>query len=82
MTNSGIITSVRLKIIFYALLLYLFVSPTPAHAYLDPGSGSYIFQMIIAGLLGIMLTAKTSWKKLLGRIARILKPRDENKSET
>lgn len=37
-------------------------------AYLDPGTGSYIFQIMIATLLGIAVTAKTWWKKLTGYI--------------
>ncbi|MQA98997.1 MAG: hypothetical protein GEU78_01675 [Actinobacteria bacterium] len=36
-----------------------------AHAYLDPGSGSYIFQAVIAGALGIGVAVKVFW----GRIA-------------
>ena len=34
------------------------------HAYLDPGSGSYIFQMIIAGLVGAVFAIKMSWMKI------------------
>lgn len=30
----------------------LFFGVAPAHAYLDPGTGSYILQMILAGALG------------------------------
>ncbi len=34
------------------LIIYLFVTVKPAHAYLDPGTGSYILQMVLAGVLG------------------------------
>lgn len=37
----------------------------PVLAYLDPGSGSYILQFIVAGLLGLAFAVKTYWKKLL-----------------
>ena len=36
-----------------------------AQAYLDPGSGSFIFQAVIAGALGIGVAFKVFW----GRIA-------------
>lgn len=36
-----------------------------AHAYLDPGTGSYLFQIIIAILLGLLFTFKMLWRKIL-----------------
>ena len=32
--------------------------------YIDPGSGSYLVQMIIAAILGGMFYIKTIWKKI------------------
>lgn len=34
-----------------------------AHAYVDPGSGSFILQFIIAALLGAGLTLKMYWRR-------------------
>lgn len=34
-------------------------------AYLDPGSGSYIFQVLIASLVGLAFAVKTFWKRSL-----------------
>ena len=36
----------------------------PVHAYLDPGSGSYLIQMLIASLVGGGLFVKTFWVKI------------------
>ena len=33
-------------------------------AYLDPGSGSFIIQLILAPLLGGLLILRTSWTKV------------------
>ncbi len=33
--------------------------------YLDPGTGSLIFQIILAGLLGISVFIKVFWRKIL-----------------
>jgi hypothetical protein len=35
------------------------------HAYLDPGSGSFILQLLIASLVGGFFIVKTYWKKIL-----------------
>ena len=32
--------------------------------YLDPGTGSFIIQLLLAGLLGIGLAVKVYWKKI------------------
>ncbi|MBR9859233.1 hypothetical protein GYB22_00480 [bacterium] len=39
-----------------------------AFAYLDPGSGSYILQMIIAGVLGGFYAIKLYWNKIINFI--------------
>ena len=35
-----------------------------AYAYIDPGSGSVIIQIIIGGLVGIGITIKIYWHKI------------------
>lgn len=35
--------------------------PTDCDGYLDPGSGSYILQVAMAGLLGAAFALKSSW---------------------
>lgn len=46
------------------LLFYLFVLPVKVGAYLDPGSGSFIFQLLIGTLLGGLVAIKIYWKKI------------------
>lgn len=36
----------------------------PSYAYIDPGSGSYIFQLAIAAIAGAIYTIKLSWSRL------------------
>lgn len=45
-------------------LSFLIASTGQAHAYLDPGSGSYIIQFIIAGLVGSLFGIKTFWLQI------------------
>ena len=40
-----------LTICFFVMLFYLAFPPF-AYAYLDPGTGSYILQLLVAGLVG------------------------------
>lgn len=35
-----------------------------AYAYLDPGTGSYLLQMVVAGLIGGLFAIKVFWKKI------------------
>lgn len=39
-------------------------------AYLDPGSGSFIIQMLLAGLLGIAVGVRIYWKKIVAFFRR------------
>jgi hypothetical protein len=49
---------------------------TTVLAYLDPGSGSMILQVIAGGLAAVAVTAKLYWRKLL-RFLRIRKDDEE-----
>ena len=65
-------------------LLYLAFPPF-AHAYLDPGTGSYIFQLIMAGLVGFLFVIKIYWGRIRGFFTglfsrdRKMMEEDENK---
>ena len=47
---------------------YQVMIATDAHAYLDPGTGSYVFQMVIAVVLSGAFTIKHFWHRLKARI--------------
>lgn len=36
-------------------------------AYLDPGSGSFILQLLVAGILGGLVAIRMSWSKIKAR---------------
>ncbi|HVF25218.1 MAG TPA: hypothetical protein VNA23_04970 [Anaerolineales bacterium] len=49
--------------------------------YLDPGSGSFLIQLLIAALLGLGVAARASWSKIKGWFG--IKPKaDEDDDET
>lgn len=43
-----------------------------AHAYIDMGTGSLIFQMLVAGIVGAGFTIKVYWHALKNRVNRLL----------
>ena len=45
-------------------LIFVLCFPAYAYAYLDPGTGSYFLQIIIATLLGAMYAIKHFWYKI------------------
>jgi hypothetical protein len=54
------------------LLVALFVlAPVPAHAYIDPGTGSFLFQAIAATLIGGIFFVRMSWQRIRERMKRL-----------
>ncbi len=56
-----------MKYIFFSLIFsaFLFLLPDNTYAYLDPGTGSYIFQIFIAAILGSLFAIKIFWKRII-----------------
>ena len=48
----------------------LLVFPQNAHAYLDPGSGSMIVQLLIAGIAGAGVALKFFWRRIADSFRR------------
>jgi hypothetical protein len=53
-----------LKTIIIVLVLFWSVFPQKTYAYLDPGTGSYLIQVLIAGLLGVLFSIKMYWSRI------------------
>jgi hypothetical protein len=60
------------------LILLLLVLPSIAHAYLDPGTGSYVVQLLIGGLLGGLFALGVFWRRVVAFFKRLLKRGDSN----
>jgi hypothetical protein len=69
-----------MKLTAYIILLFFSLIET-SFAYLDPGTGFGLIQMIIAFFASVAATAIFYWRKLLIFINRILKKenKDNNK---
>lgn len=53
------------KILVLSIILSL-DSATEAHAYLDPGSGSMILQLLMGGIAGVIVVFKLYWQQFIG----------------
>lgn len=54
----------------FALIFSVAVYGQKFLLYVDPGTGSYLFQIALAGFLGALFTLRSFWKGIRGRIAR------------
>ena len=46
-------------------ILMILATATGAHAYIDPGSGSMLLQLLLGGVAGLVVLAKLYWHRLL-----------------
>ena len=47
------------------------ISPLRTPAYLDPGTGSYVLQLLVAGLLGAALAIRIFWGRISAFFSRL-----------
>lgn len=50
-------------------------------AYLDPGSGSYLIQLLIAALLGGAFVIKSFWRQITSFFTRLFKGKKEEQQD-
>ena len=67
-----------------ALLLATLLAPADAHAYLDPGTGSMLLQVILGGIAAVGVALKLGWHKIRAALgfAKKAAPDDEQEQET
>ena len=58
--------------IFFKLLFIYLLTTAPAFAYIDPGSGSVLVQMVVAGVVSVLVAIKMYWYKLKAAVCRLL----------
>jgi len=72
----------KFTLIITFFTLFVLFNPKKVHAYIDPGTGSYIFQIILATTLGGLVAIKLYWKKIIMFIKNPFnkkqKPKNEN----
>jgi len=54
------------------IAVLLFFIPINTYAYLDPGTGSFVVQLIIAAIVGVSFSVKIYWHKIRTKSVRLL----------
>jgi predicted lipid-binding transport protein (Tim44 family) len=49
-------------------------APNPAYAYLDPGTGSMILQLLLGGVAGVLIIGKLYWQLFTDLFAKRKQP--------
>lgn len=52
--------------------LLVLICAQDAFAYVDPGTGSYVLQLIMAGLLAAAFALKSYWRSVAAFLSRLL----------
>ncbi|MCK4431043.1 MAG: hypothetical protein KAW19_07045 [Candidatus Aminicenantes bacterium] len=70
----------RISRILLLFVVGIMAFPKCIFAYIDPGSGSYIIQMMIAVFIGISFAVRVYWKKIKAFLSGVFKKNsgDEN----
>ena len=59
------------------ICLLILVGAEPAFAYVDPASGSYFFQFLLAAVLGGLVAVKLSWRRLKGKLISLFATKEK-----
>lgn len=51
--------------------------PVYSYGYIDPGTGSYIFQIIVAAMVAVSFAVKVYWQKIKGFIVRVFAKKEK-----
>jgi len=68
-------SAVVLKIVVLSLAFLSLARP--AHAYLDPGTGSYFVQILLAGIAGGGYIIISSWSKIRSFLSSVFKKKEK-----
>ena len=63
----------------FLAVLTIVASARPAYAYLDPGTGSYILQIIVGVVLGAAIAVKTFWFRIKAALAGLFSKKPRSK---
>lgn len=67
--------------ISFLSVLFFLILPTTTYAYLDPGTGSYLLQIMAAVFFGGAYAVTTWWKQIKLFISRLFFRKDNKTSE-
>ena len=63
-------TGSRITVVCLLCLAFSAVTLPVANAYVDPGTGSFVFQAVIGGILALALAIKMFWRRIVAFVTR------------
>ena len=57
------------RVLFFAVF-WLACVATPVYAYLDPGAGSMLLQLLLGGIAGVIVILKLYWQRFVSLFRR------------
>lgn len=60
----------RIATVLYIALMFSVIAIAPANAYIDPGSGSIIFQALAGTAMALGLAGKVFWRRIAAFFSR------------
>ena len=57
-----------LLLLVSSIFLLLVISERPAEAYIDPGTASYVFQVVAGAILGGVFLLRTYWNRVVSSV--------------
>ena len=69
-------------LLFYTVLMISVLTPA-AHAYIDPGTGSFLLQLLAAAVLGSLFGIKMAWRRIVDTVRVVfgMKPQEEQSDD-
>jgi hypothetical protein len=71
----------RSSLVALVLLLAALSIPSTAYAYVDPGTGSYFLQILLAGLLGAAFAVRFYWRRIKSFLSGTVFGRNKGEEE-
>jgi len=68
-------------VLFFLSVSFLFFFPQDVYAYIDPGTGSYFIQLVVATLLGILYFLKVNWKRFKSYLRMVIESKKNGDRE-
>lgn len=62
-----------MKAVFLVVAISIIACSGDAYAYLDPGTGSYVLQIVIAGIVSALFTIKMFWRRIVDFFSNLFK---------
>jgi hypothetical protein len=59
------------------VFLLIIASDKSAYAYIDPGTGSYVIQVVAASVLAAAFVIKSTWRSIRDAVAKVCKRRSD-----